>query len=79
MLVLTPMNTLASLKASQTARPDQIELYGVVDATRLALEYLVRDIIGREKNSPGSPPSPRHIFRARVAARNLSRALEDFA
>jgi hypothetical protein len=42
----------AALSASLTAKPDQIELYGIVDATRLALEFLVKDICDRGEKQP---------------------------
>ena len=70
--------TLDSLRASATAVPDQIRLYGAVEDASAALSNLSYSIMCREISRPSAPPSRIQIAKARVIARNLSRALEDF-
>ena len=65
------MTTLDSLRASATAKPDQIKLYGIIAEAAVALQHIAENIKFREMAAPGSRPNERHIDNARVLAEQL--------
>ena len=72
------MNTLDSLRASSTAAPDQIRLYGIIAEAAVALQHIAENIKFREKADPGSAPKDEFVINALRIADELINDLISF-